>query len=83
MAAAGRLGRHGQRAATLILLAYRHGLRVSERVSLRSEQIDKSKLLPPVTPSVLQGLDLDQYELPGARDATRLGFCATCRDIRQ
>ncbi len=40
MAAAGRLGRHRHRDATLILLAYRHGLRVSERVSLRSEQID-------------------------------------------
>ncbi len=40
MAAAGRLGRHGQRDATLILLAYRHGLRVSELVALRSEQID-------------------------------------------
>ncbi len=40
MAAAGRLGRHGHRDATLILLAYRHGLRVSELVSLRSEQID-------------------------------------------
>jgi type 1 fimbriae regulatory protein FimE len=40
MAAAGRLGRHGHRDATLILLAYRYGLRVSELVSLRSEQID-------------------------------------------
>ncbi len=40
MAAAGRLGRHGHRDATLILLAYRHGLRVSELVALRSEQID-------------------------------------------
>ncbi len=40
MAAAGRLGRHGHRDATLILLAYRHGLRVSELVALRAEQID-------------------------------------------
>jgi type 1 fimbriae regulatory protein FimE len=38
--AAGRLGRHGHRDATLILLAYRHGLRVSELVALRWEQID-------------------------------------------
>ncbi len=40
MAAAGRRGRHGHRDATLILLAYRHGLRVSELVALRAEQID-------------------------------------------
>jgi integrase len=40
MAAAGRLGWHGHRDATLTLLAYRHGLRVSELVSRRSEQID-------------------------------------------
>ncbi|HEX7859126.1 MAG TPA: tyrosine-type recombinase/integrase [Verrucomicrobiae bacterium] len=39
-AAAGRTGRHGHRDATMILLAYRHGLRVSELVSLRWDQID-------------------------------------------
>jgi type 1 fimbriae regulatory protein FimB/type 1 fimbriae regulatory protein FimE len=38
--AAGQVGRHGARDATLILLAYRHGLRVSELVSLRWEQVD-------------------------------------------
>lgn len=38
--AARRLGRHGQRDATMILLAYRHGLRVSELVSLCWSQID-------------------------------------------
>jgi type 1 fimbriae regulatory protein FimE len=38
--AAGKLGRHGHRDATMIMLAYRHGLRVSELVSLRWEQID-------------------------------------------
>lgn len=38
--AAGRRGRYGQRDACLILLAYRHGLRVSEIVSLRWDQID-------------------------------------------
>jgi integrase len=40
IAAAQRLGRHGHRDATMILLAYRHGLRVSELVSLRREQLD-------------------------------------------
>jgi type 1 fimbriae regulatory protein FimE len=33
-------GRYGQRDATAILVAYRHGFRVSELVSLRWEQID-------------------------------------------
>ena len=38
--AAGRVGRNGHRDQTLILLGYRHGLRVSELVTLRWEQID-------------------------------------------
>lgn len=38
--AARRLGRHGHRDATMILLTYRHGLRVSELVALRWEQVD-------------------------------------------
>ncbi len=37
---AGKLGRHGQRDATLLMLAYRHGLRVSELVALRWDMID-------------------------------------------
>lgn len=38
--AARKTGRHGHRDATAILLAYRHGLRVSELVSLKWDQID-------------------------------------------
>lgn len=37
---AGKLGRHGERDAALLTLAYRHGLRVSELVSLRWDMID-------------------------------------------
>ena len=40
MAAAEKEGRHGHRDATMILVAYRHALRVSELVSLRWDQID-------------------------------------------
>lgn len=40
MVAAGKLGRHGHRDATLILIAYRHALRVSELVALRWDQVD-------------------------------------------
>lgn len=38
--AAKRTGRHGLRDSTLIMLAYRHGLRVGELVSLRWDQAD-------------------------------------------
>ena len=37
-----KTGRHGHRDATLILIAYRHGLRVSELIALRWDQIDLS-----------------------------------------
>ena len=40
MAAAGRVGRHRFRDRTLILIAFRHALRVSELVSVRWDQID-------------------------------------------
>jgi type 1 fimbriae regulatory protein FimE len=38
--AAAKLGRHGHRDATMILIAFRHGLRVSELVSVRWDQIN-------------------------------------------
>jgi integrase len=38
--AAGKAGRHRARDATLVLLAYRHGLRVGELVQLHWEQVD-------------------------------------------
>ena len=37
---AASVGRYGQRDRTLLLLMYRHGLRVSEAISLRWEQFD-------------------------------------------
>ena len=40
ISAAKKVGRHPLRDSTLILIAYRHGLRVSELVALRWEQID-------------------------------------------
>jgi type 1 fimbriae regulatory protein FimB/type 1 fimbriae regulatory protein FimE len=39
-AAGDRDGRHGHRDATLVLLAYRHGLRASELVALRWDMVD-------------------------------------------
>jgi integrase len=40
MKVAGKRSRYGQRDACLILLGYRHGLRVSELVALRWDQVD-------------------------------------------
>lgn len=39
-AAAARIGRHGPRDAAMILVGFRHGLRVSELVELRRDQVD-------------------------------------------
>jgi type 1 fimbriae regulatory protein FimE len=38
--AAESVGRHGHRDSTILLIAYRHGLRVSELISLRWDQVD-------------------------------------------
>ena len=38
--ASAKLSRHGARDRTLVLIAYRHGLRVSELVALRWDQVD-------------------------------------------
>jgi integrase len=40
LGAADSTGRHGGRDRTLLLLMYRHGLRVSEAISLRWDQVD-------------------------------------------
>jgi integrase len=40
ISAAKKFGRHKLRDSTLILIAYRHGLRISELVALRWEQSD-------------------------------------------
>src|SRR5271154_2997037 len=47
--ASSKVGRHGARDRTLILLAYRHALRVSELVTMRWEQIDLKAGLAHVT----------------------------------
>ncbi len=49
MKAARNTGRHGHRDATLILIAYRHGLRVSELVALRWDQVQLGQGLLHVT----------------------------------
>jgi site-specific recombinase XerD len=50
MGVARKTGRHGHRDATLILMAYRHGLRVSELIALRWDQVDYSQGLFHVAP---------------------------------
>jgi type 1 fimbriae regulatory protein FimE len=79
MEAARKSGRHGHRDATLLLLTYRHGLRVSELVNLVWAQVDLTQGLLHVnrkkhgTPSThpLRGSELRalrrlQRDYPGA-----------------
>ena len=47
--AAQALGRHGHRDACMILLAFRHGLRVSELIALRWNMVDLDACLLHVT----------------------------------
>ncbi len=47
--AAAAQGRHGHRDATMILLCYRHGLRVSELIALRWDMVDLKQSLLHVT----------------------------------
>ena len=47
---AAKSGRYGQRDKTLVMLTYRHALRVSEVVTLRWDQIDLQAGLKPVPP---------------------------------
>jgi type 1 fimbriae regulatory protein FimB/type 1 fimbriae regulatory protein FimE len=49
--AAARTGPHSHRDATMILVAYRHGLRVGELVSLRWDQVDFKEAVLRVTRS--------------------------------
>jgi integrase len=44
-AAASKTGRHGPRDALMVLLAYRHGLRVGELVNLKWDQVDFAQAL--------------------------------------
>jgi type 1 fimbriae regulatory protein FimB/type 1 fimbriae regulatory protein FimE len=61
------IGRHGHRDATLILVAYRHGLRVSELVSLRWDQVDLGQGLLHVV-RLKNGVDSTRTPRQGARD---------------
>lgn len=75
--AARSVGRHGLRNDTMILLAYRHGLRVSELIALRWDQVDldqgflhvrrRKRGLPsthPLTPAEIRALRQLQHRAP-------------------
>jgi integrase len=79
MRTAAKRGRYGQRDATLILVTYRHGLRVSEVAALRWDQIDVKvgllhvRRLKSGTPSThpLQGDELRALRYPRRASARR------------
>ena len=92
MKAAGATGRHGRRDATLLLIAYRHGLRVSEVTSLRWDQVDLKQGLMHVSrlkngvasTHPIRGLELralrrlqKEYEGPYVFSTERLGPMTT------
>ena len=74
MDAARKIGRHGHRDATFILVVFSHGLRVSEAIALRWDQIDLEQGLIHVrrakrgTPSVHP---LRSLEIPALRELRR------------
>jgi type 1 fimbriae regulatory protein FimB/type 1 fimbriae regulatory protein FimE len=49
MKAARNTGRHGHRDKTLILIAYRHALRISELIALRWDSVDLAQGLVHIT----------------------------------
>ena len=55
--AARSVGRHGHRNDTMILLAYRHGLRVSELIALRWDQVDLDQGFPGETCGIVSSGD--------------------------
>ncbi len=83
--AAGRVGRNRQRDAAMIMLGYRHGLRVSELTQLRWDQIDFGQRLLHVTrlkhgnPSVQPLGNVEADMLTALRrdgEVTRYVFCS-------
>ena len=78
-AAAGKLGRHGHRDSTMIWLGYRHGLRCTELVHLRWDQLDlneETMLARRVKGSndSMHTLELDEVKMLRKLGPERTGF---------